>query len=145
MDNKDIGLTHVAFTVKDLAASVAFYQQFADMQVIHRRELAAGDVNAVAWLSDMTRNFAIVLVQSTTLHDTPLGPFGHLGVACASKAIMDSRLDAARTAGILRKEPVDSGAPVGYWAYLSDPDGNTLELSVGQAIGYAIEKNPGSE
>ncbi|MGV8926124.1 MAG: VOC family protein [Ewingella sp.] len=140
MDNKDIGLTHVAFTVKNLDVSIAFYQKYADMKVIHHRKLAdTGDVNAVAWLSDLTRNFAIVLVQSTTLQDTPLGPFGHLGVACGSKAIMDSRLDAARADGILRKEPVDSGAPVGYWAYLSDPDGNTLELSFGQAIGYQVE------
>ena len=39
----------------------------------------------VAWLSDRTRPFAPVLVQSDDPADTPLGPFGHLGVACATR------------------------------------------------------------
>ncbi|MNL85540.1 hypothetical protein D3C87_2138860 [compost metagenome] len=41
--------------------------------------------------------------------------------------------------GILRSPPTDSGHPVGYWTYISDPDGNTLELSYGQQIRFAAE------
>ena len=138
MENKGIGLTHIAFAVKDLDASIAFYQQFADMKVIHRRGEKGSTARPVAWLSDMTRHFAIVLAEDPENTDTKLGPFGHLGVACASKEAMDAKLTEARAAGVLRQEPTDSGAPVGYWAFLDDPDGNTLELSYGQEIGYLI-------
>ncbi|MFZ4834802.1 VOC family protein [Rouxiella sp. Mn2063] len=142
MDKKDVGLTHIAFVVKDLESSIAFYKTYADMQVIHHRGLSEeGELQAVAWLCDMTRNFAIVLVQSSTLNDTPLGPFGHLGIACPSKEAMDAKLQQARDAGVLLREPVDSGPPVGYWAYLRDPDGNTLELSYGQEMAYLIESS----
>jgi hypothetical protein len=37
--------------------------------------------------------------------------------------------------------PTDSGYPVGYWAFLSDPDGNTLEISYGQEIALTLEKS----
>lgn len=46
----------------------------------------------VAWLSDRTRPFATVLVQSDDPADTPLGPFGHLGVACATRAEIDEKV-----------------------------------------------------
>ncbi|GBU13126.1 hypothetical protein AwEntero_17270 [Enterobacterales bacterium] len=141
MDNKDIGLTHIAFSVKDLDDSLAFYEKFADMKVIHRRGERATDARPVAWISDLTRHFAIVLVENPESADTQLGPFGHLGVACKSKEEMDAKLQLARADGVLRKEPVDSGPPVGYWAFLDDPDGNTLELSYGQEISYLIENN----
>ncbi len=34
---------------------------------------------------------------------------------------------------------MDSGPPVGYWAFFRDPDGNTLELSYGQDVRSAVE------
>lgn len=142
MDNKDIGLSHIAFAVKDLDASIVFYQQFAGMKVIHRRGEKGTPIRPVAWLSDMTRHFALVLAEDPHSTDTQLGPFGHLGIACASKEAMDAKLAEARDAGVLRQEPTDSGSPVGYWAFLDDPDGNTLELSYGQEIGYLIDHQP---
>jgi len=142
MENNDIGLSRIAFAGKDLDASIRFYQQFADMKVIHRRGERGTDARPVAWLSDMTRHFAIVRAEDPENPDTRLGPFGHLGVACASREAMDARLAEARAAGVLRQEPTDSGAPGGYWAFLDDPDGNTLELSYGQEIGYLIESKP---
>jgi hypothetical protein len=33
----DLGLTHVAFSVRDLDVSVAFYEKSALMTVVHRR------------------------------------------------------------------------------------------------------------
>jgi len=141
MDNKDNGLTHIAFSIKDLDTSIAFYEKFADMKVIHRRGERGGEKPRVAWISDLTRHFAIVLVENPNSTDTQLGPFGHLGVACQSKQEMDAKLALARADGVLRTEPVDYGPPVGYWAFLDDPDGNTLELSYGQEIGYVIENS----
>jgi catechol 2,3-dioxygenase-like lactoylglutathione lyase family enzyme len=62
-------------------------------------------------------------------------------VACKTKQQMDAKLALARADGVLRTEPQDDGPPVGYWAFLDDPDGNTLELSYGQEIGYLIENS----
>lgn len=131
----DLGLTHVAFAVSDIDRSVAFYQRYAAMQVVHRR----GDANSQAvWLSDLTRPFVIVLVRAPGLADTPLGPFGHLGVACATREDVDAYARDAAAEGVLRAGPTDSGPPVGYWAMLADPDGNTLELSFGQEVALAV-------
>ena len=31
-----------------------------------------------------------------------------------------------------------AGPPVGYWAFLRDPDGHTLEVSFGQQVGLTV-------
>ena len=84
----DIGFTHVALEVTDLEASIAFYAAFAGMQVVHRRP-------RVAWLSDRTRPFVIVLVEARSV-GTKLLPLAHLGVACASREEIDRLSEAAR-------------------------------------------------
>jgi len=135
----DLGLTHVAFAVHDLARSIAFYSKYASMHVVHHRKDDDSGGN-VAWLSDGTRPFVVVLVQSRTAKDTPLGPFGHLGVALATREDVDRLVSDARLEGVLLSEPTDSGPPVGYWAFLSDPDGNTLELSHGQLVEFTVRQ-----
>ena len=131
----DLGLTHVAFAVADVARSVGFYERYAAMQVVHRRR---HETSEAVWLSDLTRPFVIVLIQAPGLSDTPLGPFGHLGVACASRAEVDRHAANAAAEGILRSGPTESGPPVGYWAMIADPDGNTLEVSYGQEVALAV-------
>ena len=126
----DRGLTHVALVVRDLDRSRAFYETFAGLSATHERE-GAGPINRVVWMADPHTRFAVVLVESDALRDTPLGPFGHLGMACASRADVDRLADLARAQGILRSPPTQSPDPVGYWTYIADPDGNTLELSYG--------------
>lgn len=135
MKEIDVGFTHVAFVVRDLEKSIDFYSHYAGMEVVHRREPDLPDARKVAWLSDHTRPFALVLVQSDNVTDTPLGNFGHLGVACASREEIDKKTQIARAQGILRREPIDAGEPVGYYVFFADPDGNTLELSYGQRVG----------
>jgi catechol 2,3-dioxygenase-like lactoylglutathione lyase family enzyme len=129
----DIGLTHIALPVADVDRSIEFYAQYAGMQVVHRRIDAETGV-AVAWLSDHSRPFVIVLIESRSVHPI-LSPLAHLGVGCKSRETMDMLCDQARQAGVLLQEPKDSGYPIGYWAFLQDPDGHTLELSYGQEIG----------
>jgi lactoylglutathione lyase len=136
----DLGLTHVAFSVRDVDASIAFYEKYARMTVIDRRNQ---DAIRVAWLTDYTQPFILVLIQTAEPADTALGPLGHLGVACESRAAVDRLCGAAEAEGRLRRGAIDSGPPVGYTAFLADPDGNSLELSYGQEVGLAFAKaNP---
>jgi catechol 2,3-dioxygenase-like lactoylglutathione lyase family enzyme len=134
----DIGLTHIALPVSDIELSIEFYSKYAGMQVVHRRIDAEAGV-AVVWLSDHTRPFVIVLIETDSVHPV-LSPFAHLGVGCESREYMDSLCDKARKEGVLLQEQKDSGYPIGYWAYLRDPDGHTLELSYGQEIGLTVSK-----
>ncbi len=143
----DRGLTHVAFMVKSMEASIAFYERYADMSVVHQRSDPDGH-GRVAWISDGTRPFVIVLIESP--HSFPgsrlipralthlLPHFAHLGVACASRAEVDEACDKARKEGILEMEPQDLGETVGYLGLIKDPDGNSLEVSYGQEVGLAV-------
>lgn len=136
----DLGFSHVALVVRDLDRSIAFYREFADLRVVHRRP-AGGAVEEVAWMADGLRPFALVLVASSSLEDTPLGPFGHLGIACASRDEVLRRAAEAERRGILRSAPRDDAPPVGLWTYIADPDGNTLELSFGQEIAFTVMRD----
>lgn len=129
----DRGLTHVAFPVRDIDVSAAFYAEYADMAVVHRR---VDHGVPVVWLSDRTRPFVIVLLQTEVTH--VLGGWAHLGVACVSREEVDRRCAAAAAAGIAVGGPYDSGPPVGYWAIIPDPDGHHLELSYGQVVNDTI-------
>src|SRR5262245_13159715 len=100
------------------------------MQVVHRRE-------GVVWLSDRTRPFVIVLIETREVA-APLSPVAHLGVACESRAEVDARCREAEREGTLVSGPLDYGPPVGYWGFLRDPDGHTLEVSYGQEVGVAV-------
>lgn len=137
----DLGLTHVALPVTDLDASVAFYTKYARMVVVHRRRDPESG-GEVAWVSDRTRPFVLVLISAARV-EHPLRPWAHLGVGCRSREEVDRLCAQAREEGRLLTEPVDSGYPVGYWALLSDPDGHTLELSHGQEVGLTVERAGG--
>jgi catechol 2,3-dioxygenase-like lactoylglutathione lyase family enzyme len=129
----DLGLTHIALPVADVERSIAFYSAYAAMEVIHRRVDQATGVKVV-WLSDHTRPFAIVLIEQGSVQPL-LTPLAHLGVGCKSREAVDTLCNMARQEGCLLQDPQDAGYPVGYWAFLRDPDGHTLELSYGQEIG----------
>jgi catechol 2,3-dioxygenase-like lactoylglutathione lyase family enzyme len=126
----DIGLTHIALEVSDLDASITFYATFAEMQVVHRRA-------NVVWLSDNTRPFVIVLIETDRI-ESPLRPPAHLGVACATREEVDRLSELAREEGRLISGPEDAGPPVGYWVFIRAPDDHTLELSYGQEVGMTV-------
>ena len=133
---RDLGLTHVALTVSDLDRSIAFYERWAGMEVVHRRADAHG--SRVAWLSDLTRPFVVVLIEQAAPVEVVLGGFAHLGVGCSSRADIDRLAAEATEAGCLRLGPVDSGPPVGYWIFVADPDGHHIELAYGQDVGLTV-------
>jgi len=132
----DIGLTHVALPCADLNRTIAFYRKYADMEVVHERESGGA---RVAWLSDKTRPFVIVFLETKDIPH-PLGPFSHLGVGLPSREAVDTRIAQAREDGVEIEGPHDSGPPVGYWVFLRDPDGHTLELTYGQEVHLTVEQ-----
>ena len=134
----DIGLTHVALPVSNLNDSIAFYAKYARMQVVHRRAASATGFD-VAWMSDKTRPFVIVLSERSKV-DHPLLPPAHLGVACESREEVDRLCEVAHGEGRLINGPRDAGPPIGYLAAIRDPDGHTLEVSFGQEVGLTIQQ-----
>jgi len=128
----DIGLTHVALPVRSLSASVAFYGKYAGMQTVHQRP-------GVVWVSDRTRPFALVLIE-TANEIKPLLPMAHLGVGVRSREEVDRLCGLALEEHCLARPPEESGPPVGYWALIRDPDGHTLEVAFGQDLGDAVEQ-----
>ncbi len=134
-DRIDLGLTHVALVVSDVDASVEFYTTYAGMRVVHQRNDAGVKV---AWLSDLTRPFVVVIIESGKV-EWPLRPMGHLGVALQSRAEVDRLCEQARRESRSVHGPQDSGYPVGYWGFIEDPDGHTLELSYGQDIAFTVK------
>jgi catechol 2,3-dioxygenase-like lactoylglutathione lyase family enzyme len=137
----DVGATHIALTVSDLDASIAFYARYAGMKVVHERK---DDHTRVAWISDLTRPFVLVLIQTPTV-DFRLAGFNHIGVGCISREEVDLLSDQARDEGCLALGPIDSGYPVGYWAFVRDPDGHQLEISFGQEVGMTVQAASGGE
>ncbi len=132
-------MTHVALPVTDLDASLAFYEAFADMRVVHRRT-DAGSGTSVAWISDLTRPFVLVLIEVDALDARVGGAYCHIGLGVGDRGEVDRRCELARAAGRTVLGPVDSGPPVGYWAYLVDPDGHNLEISFGQEVGLTVDR-----
>ena len=135
----DHGLTHVALAVTDLDASLAFYERYASMKVVHRRTDPGGG-NSVAWISDLTRPFVVVLIEVDAVDQRLGGVYGHLGLGVDARAEVDRRCADAKAAGHAVFGPIDSGPPVGYWGYIVDPDGHNLELSFGQEVGLTVEQ-----
>ena len=136
----DLGLTHVALPVADLDASLAFYRKYAALERVHERvDPTTG--GRVAWVSDRTRPFVVVLIQVADVKH-PLLPLAHLGVGLGSRAEVDRLVAEAKDEGFACYGPVDAGEPVGYFALISDPDHHTLELSHGQEVGLAVEAAP---
>jgi catechol 2,3-dioxygenase-like lactoylglutathione lyase family enzyme len=138
--NPDIGATHIALPVTDVEGSIAFYAQYAGMQVVHRRaDPTTGQT--VVWMRDLTRPFVVVLIQAPAVDGGMLGFFAHLGVGVASREVVAGRIAQAQAAGLRTLGPIDSGYPVGYWGYIVHPDGHNLELSYGQEVGLTVAQN----
>ena len=127
----EVGFSHVALPVSDIDRSIAFYQRWADMQVVDRLEDPNTGTKA-ARLGDQHSAFVIALVQGGQPVEHRLAGLGHLGVGCSSREEVDRSSAQADAEGCLRRGPIDSGYPLGYWSFLADPDGHQLELSYGQ-------------
>jgi catechol 2,3-dioxygenase-like lactoylglutathione lyase family enzyme len=134
----DLGFTHIALAVSDVDTSISFYAKYAQMTVVHHR-IDQATQSDVAWISDLTRPFVIVLIKAAKVEGALL-PQSHLGVAYQNREEIDRLCNEARAERILLDGPNDWGFPVGYWAFIQDPDGHTLEISSGQEISFTVEQ-----
>jgi catechol 2,3-dioxygenase-like lactoylglutathione lyase family enzyme len=131
----DHGFTHVALQVAELERTLAFYERYAGMTPVHRR--TGSDGVRVAWISDHTRPFVVVLLETGVTH--PLGGWAHLGIGVDSRAEVDRRLAAAESEGLVTFGPHDSGPPAGYYGIVVDPDGHNLEVAFGQEVAFTVD------
>jgi catechol 2,3-dioxygenase-like lactoylglutathione lyase family enzyme len=128
-------LSHLGLPVTDLAKSTAFYEKWLGMKVQAKADDPMG-VRSVR-LAQKGGTFVISLLAGPMA--MPMPGVMHLGLECATKAEVDKIAADAKKAGILTYGPVDSGADLGYQAYISDPDGNGIEFAFGQKVGLAEE------
>jgi len=125
-------LTHLAFAVRDVAATVAFYRDYCGMQVVHARE-----GGRVTWLAEpgRERDFILVVMGGGTPEPQAENDYGHLGFALDSRAAVDAIAQRAAAAGRLVWPPREEPYPVGYYCGVRDPDGRFVEFSYGQPLG----------
>lgn len=129
----DLGLTHVALPVAHWNETLDFYRDFASMEVVHERGEPG---ERVAWISDRTRPFVVVLLERSVDHR--LGGWSHLGVGVQSRQDVDEALASATESGFDVLGPFDAGPPVGYWGIIADPNGHNLEIAFGQEVGFVV-------
>jgi catechol 2,3-dioxygenase-like lactoylglutathione lyase family enzyme len=140
--------THLALIVADLDASLAFYRRYTELRVADERHESGG--GRVAWLTDEIRRFALILVCPGRLSlrnrlalaiARRLPPANHLGFEFGSREQVEELCTLAAREDVLRREPRDHGPPVGFYGMLTDPDGNSVELSFGQDTRKVFERS----
>ncbi len=143
-------LTHIALPVRDLDATLAFYEKYTTLIKIHERRDSATDVRSV-WLAnerDITTEgsarFVIVLICGALPTDITgdikeeygfLTSIAHLGISLNSRDEVDQVAAKAKDDGCLLLGPMYNDEVVGYICVITDPDGNNLEFSVEQTLG----------
>ena len=133
--------THIALAVKDVEASVAWYEKFTHLRVIARHQDEDGKN---AWLGDSATAkspFILVLGQFFEGHDPfapaphpPMGPFAHMGIELPTREAIDKVAAMGKEAGCLALGPKQMPKHIGYICFLKDPDGNTIEFSCDQGV-----------
>jgi lactoylglutathione lyase len=144
--------THLAIAVKDVDATIAWYESFTHLTVLARHE---DDAGRNVWLGDKSakRNpFILVAGQFyagkdpfSPAHHHPLGPFAHIGIELPSKDAVDDIAAKARDAGCLALGPLQMQKEIGYICFLKDPDGNTIEFSYDQGVLEVARRTWGAE
>ncbi|MEM9041874.1 MAG: VOC family protein [Actinomycetota bacterium] len=143
-------LTHIALPVRDLEATLGFYDRYTDLVVIHRRYDDETGMST-AWLAnerdrttDEAARFVIVLIEGKLPTQITgdieedygfLTSISHLGLSLDSREEVDRIADMARDEGCLLLGPMYRNEVVGYICIVTDPDGNNLEFSVEQVLG----------
>jgi catechol 2,3-dioxygenase-like lactoylglutathione lyase family enzyme len=133
--------THLALCVRDIEATIAWYERFTHLSLLAREEDEDGKS---AWLGDASNvdaPFVLVVGQFYAGHDpfapaphAPLGPFAHIGIELPSKEAVDEIAARAKAEGCLAMGPRLMPKHIGYICFVKDPDGNTIEFSYDQGV-----------
>ncbi len=139
--------THIALRVRDIDATIAWYEEFTPLVLIDRREDTEG---YGAWLGmpgETNNPFILVLAQffpdKDPFGDAPLAtlaPFAHLGMELPRREDIDATAEKASAAGCLGMPPTMMPPPIGYITMLKDPDGNTVEFSWDQGVFATLQE-----
>jgi len=142
-------LTHIALPVRDLDATLAFYERYTTLVNIHERIDPQTGLRSV-WLAnqrDVTADaarFVIVLIcgklPTAVTGDIKeeygfLRSISHLGISLESRDDVDRVAAMAKEEGCLLLGPMYRNEVVGYICIVTDPDGNNVEFSVEQVLG----------
>jgi lactoylglutathione lyase len=143
-------LTHIALPVRDLDATLAWYEKYTTLVNIHERQDPETGLRTV-WLAnardvgqDGTARFVIVLICGALPKQITgdikeeygfLRSISHLGLSLDSRADVDRVAEMARADGCLLLGPMYRNEVVGYICVVTDPDGNNVEFSVEQVLG----------
>lgn len=128
-------LTHVALHVNRFEDCIAFYRDYCDMEICHRR---SDDHSNVAWLAEPGKEneFIIVVIDGGAPDALQAeDDFSHLGFAVATRARVDELAARAEREQCLVWAPRSEPYPVGYYCGIRDPGGNIIEFSYGQPLG----------
>jgi catechol 2,3-dioxygenase-like lactoylglutathione lyase family enzyme len=123
-------LTHLALHVRDLEATVRFYEDLCELHCIHRRG-EPSQPGEVAWLAEAgrERDFILVLIGGGPTRSPPARDFSHLGFAVGSRDAVDRIAARGQESGCLVWAPREEPYPVG----------NAVEFSYGQPLGPGAE------
>jgi len=143
-------LTHIALPVRDLDATLAFYDKYTTLVNIHARHDEETGLRSV-WLAnsrDVTTEgaarFVIVLICGklpTKITGDIKEEYGflrsisHLGISLTTRDEVDHIAAMAKEEGCLLLGPMYRNEVVGYICVITDPDGNNGEFSVEQVLG----------
>jgi catechol 2,3-dioxygenase-like lactoylglutathione lyase family enzyme len=122
---------HLALRVKDVAASVKFYCEWASMHIVHERKEHEHKVSWVR-LPDDSSAFILVLIEDPTFVASGRSSVDHLGLHVAGRAEVDAVARRAEREGILVEKAQYAGPIAGYLCCIRDPDGNVIEFSCEQ-------------
>ena len=116
------GISHITFSVSNLAASIAFYQQVLEAELLFRDEKTAYLDRAGLWLA--------LNVQEDIARKEIRQSYTHIAftIDAADIAKMDQRLQDLGVA-LLPDRAREAGE--GLSLYFRDPDGHLLEVHTG--------------
>ncbi len=137
---------HVAFRVHDLDKTIAFYEEILPARLLSRtshRDLLRSEI---AFLRpEGQENFTLVAIMPRRVRwllwlfhrffPRQARSFEHLGFACDSKEMVDSRAVVAQRMGVkILNPPTRISDEVGYVFEVADPDNNPVEWTYGQTF-----------
>lgn len=129
-------LTHTAIRVRDLKATIRFYEEFTPLRSVHTR-VDQDTGTAVTWLRQEQPHFTIVAIQPEKFEgpDFRLEGLEHLGFELTSRAAVDEMAKRLRDAGHdVFYGPRYYDRIVGYICLVRDPDGRIVEYSAEQVM-----------